>query len=118
MCFAPETTYLRLTEVEQTAYAIKWAIVSLMFVFFLVFFVGGYFHAQRRIKKGLPPLRYHRWFLPRRQRMIYMNGGNGSVPQNQFSFYNQAYPMQPGRDMYGAPPPGKRTKYESTGPRG
>lgn len=45
---------------RQTAAAIKWSIVGAIFVLFLVLFVGGYWHAQRRMKKGLPPLAYHR----------------------------------------------------------
>jgi len=48
-----------LTE-TQTAYIIKWVITAVVLVALLLFFVGGYFHARRRMKKGLPPLRYHR----------------------------------------------------------
>lgn len=44
----------------QTAVAIKWAFIGAVFLLFLLWFVGGYYHAQRRIKRGLPPLRYHR----------------------------------------------------------
>jgi hypothetical protein len=42
------------------AYAVKWGIIAGIFVFFLVFFLGGYLHAQRRMKRGLAPLGYHR----------------------------------------------------------
>jgi hypothetical protein len=45
---------------SPTAYAIKWGIIGGIFVFFLVFFFGGYFHARRRMKNGLAPLGYHR----------------------------------------------------------
>jgi len=34
--------------------------MALIFFLFLAWFVGGYYHAQRRMKKGLPPLAYHR----------------------------------------------------------
>lgn len=44
----------------QTAFIIKWVITALVILALVLFFVGGYFHAQRRMKKGLPPLRYHR----------------------------------------------------------
>lgn len=44
---------------STTAYAIKWAIVGSIFAFFILFFVGGYLHARRRMKKGLAPRRYH-----------------------------------------------------------
>ncbi|KAL8940251.1 MAG: hypothetical protein Q9216_002905 [Gyalolechia sp. 2 TL-2023] len=45
---------------SDTAEAIKWAIVAAIFLAILLFFAGGYFHAQRRMKKGQAPLRYHR----------------------------------------------------------
>jgi hypothetical protein len=44
----------------QTAYAVKWAIIAAIFLIFSLYFVGGYLHAQRRMKRGLPPLAYHR----------------------------------------------------------
>lgn len=44
----------------KEAYAIKFAILASIFVVFVAYFLGGYLHAQRRIKKGLPPLAYHR----------------------------------------------------------
>ena len=48
-----------LTDV-QTAFIIKWVITALILLALALFFIGGYLHAQRRMKKGLPPLRYHR----------------------------------------------------------
>lgn len=45
---------------EQTAIAIKWAFVGAIVLLFLLWFIGGYYHAQSRIRKGLPPLAYHR----------------------------------------------------------
>lgn len=48
----------------QTAYAIKWAVIAAILVAFLLYFVGGYFHARQRMKKGLPPLKYHRVCFP------------------------------------------------------
>ncbi|KAL9602157.1 MAG: hypothetical protein Q9219_002021 [cf. Caloplaca sp. 3 TL-2023] len=88
---------------SDTAEAIKWAIVAAIFFAIVLFFAGGYFHAQRRIKKGQAPLRYHRWFLPRSQRVRY-------TPQQQFTFYHHQqnpYEMQP----YAAPPPGMFSWY-------
>ncbi|KAK6398116.1 hypothetical protein LTR65_003196 [Meristemomyces frigidus] len=40
--------------------------MSLLFASVLLFFVGGYYHARRRLSKGLPPLPYHRWMVQRR----------------------------------------------------
>ena len=43
----------------QTAIAIKWAVIGAIILFVLLWFVGGYFHAQRRIRMGKRPLAYH-----------------------------------------------------------
>jgi len=103
---------------NPTAYAIKWAVIAAITVFFLVYMVGGYMHAQRRMKKGLPPLAYHRWIVSRQQKAAFAQ----QYPQyaNQFSFYRaqqdrvgpygtygyapngQAYQMG---GMYAPPPP-------------
>jgi heme/copper-type cytochrome/quinol oxidase subunit 2 len=44
----------------QKGVIIKWTIVSLIFAFFLAWFIGGYWHARRRMKAGKPLLAYHR----------------------------------------------------------
>jgi len=82
---------------SSQAYAVKWGIIGGIFVVFLALFLGGHWHAQRRIKKGLQPLPYHRWLLTRSQRARF-----ASPRQNNFSFYRQ----QDGYAMHGyAPPP-------------
>ncbi|KAI9813145.1 MAG: hypothetical protein M1827_004366 [Pycnora praestabilis] len=91
-----------------TAEAIKWAVVAAIVVLFLLVFVGGYYHAQRRIKKGLPPLAYHRWLLPQHQQANVEQRN----PQNQFSncrldgngYGMHAYPPPAYNPDY-APPP-------------
>jgi len=50
----------------QTGMAVRYSIVVILFGAILLYFVGGYFHAKRRVRKGLPPLRYHRWMVNRR----------------------------------------------------
>ncbi|EXJ78312.1 hypothetical protein A1O3_09473 [Capronia epimyces CBS 606.96] len=92
----------------STAYVIKWAVIAaILFACFLYFF-GGYLHARSRMRKGLPPLAYHRWLVPRRQRLAFAQ--QHPEHANQFSFYRnrqspygygQAYPMA----AYGPPPP-------------
>lgn len=82
---------------SDKAEIIKWAVAGGITLFFLLWFVGGYIHARRRVRKGLKPLLYHRFLLPYSQRAQF-------EPQNNFSFYrqeNQGYPM----DQYGPPPP-------------
>jgi len=39
---------------------IKWAILGSLFAFFMLWFIGGYIHAKRRLKAGKPLLGYHR----------------------------------------------------------
>jgi hypothetical protein len=45
---------------SPVAYAVKWAVIAGIFVLFFLFCLAGYLHAQRRMKKGLAPLAYHR----------------------------------------------------------
>ncbi|ORY00229.1 hypothetical protein BCR34DRAFT_115289 [Clohesyomyces aquaticus] len=80
---------------------IKWCILTGIFLFFITWFVGGYVHAKRRMRKGLPLLSYHRWLVPYNERRRY-----GQVPQNHFSFYapNQPYGQRPD-GTYPEPPP-------------
>jgi len=77
----------------ETAYIIKWAVLLSLFGIFFLWLIIGYWHAKRRIAKGLPPLAYHRWLAPRKNRPI----------QNSYAYYqpNGAYGMQP----YPEPPP-------------
>lgn len=82
---------------SDKAEIIKWAVAGGITLFFLLWFVGGYIHARRRVKKGLKPLLYHRFLVPYNQRAQF-------EPQNNFSFYrqeNQGYQL----DQYGPPPP-------------
>ena len=39
--------------------AIRWAVLTGIILLFVVWLVGGYFHAQRRIRNGKRPLAYH-----------------------------------------------------------
>lgn len=87
---------------QQTAFIIKWVVTAVIVIGLLAFFLGGYFHAQRRMKKGLPPLRYHRWMISRRQREQWF------PQQNQRVYYhNAAYGHGPAMPLnnYGPAPP-------------
>lgn len=37
---------------SDTAEAIKWAVIAAIFLAVLLFFLGGYLHAKRRIRRG------------------------------------------------------------------
>ena len=45
---------------RQKGLIIKWAILGSLFAFFMLWFIGGYIHAKRRLKAGKPLLAYHR----------------------------------------------------------
>lgn len=48
------------TSYDPTADAIKWAVVGAVLLILLLWLVGGYYHAQRRMRRGQAPLAYHR----------------------------------------------------------
>ena len=73
--------------------AVRYSIVAILFAALLASFVGGYYHAQSRVRKGLPPLAYHRWMV---RRSYYY------PPQQQQQY---AYPQQNSYGMEGYPPP-------------
>lgn len=45
---------------SPTAYIVKWVITILILAAIFGYFGLGYWHAHRRMKKGLHPLRYHK----------------------------------------------------------
>ncbi|KAH6669441.1 hypothetical protein B0J14DRAFT_517698 [Halenospora varia] len=67
---------------------VRWSIFFGIFFLFLAYMIIGYWHAKRRINKGLKPLGYHRWLLNRQQRARY-----DPAYQNPSVYYNQ-YDMQ------------------------
>lgn len=88
---------------SDTAIILKWAILAGIVILFLVFFVGSYLHARRRMRKGNPPLPYHRWLVPRAQRARFephlAHPDRHAFYQSHQSPYGQAYTMYP------VPPP-------------
>ncbi|KAL7266353.1 hypothetical protein RUND412_011101 [Rhizina undulata] len=98
---------------SDEARAIKYGIfLGILLLGFLVIF-GMWWHANRRIKKGLPPLRYHRWLVPLEQRMQFEPHLR---PEQNFSFYQQqpgapqysTYPLHP---LHIMPPPAYNPNY-------
>lgn len=98
----------------QTAYIIKWSVIAVLVFACMAFFLGSYLHARRRMAKGQPPLRYHRWLVPRRSRYAFAQAHPEHA--HHFSFYRNTrqpgqYGYAPGQAYqmghYAAPPPGK-----------
>ncbi|KAK7725953.1 hypothetical protein SLS57_003542 [Botryosphaeria dothidea] len=87
---------------------IKYVIFAVFMGIFLLWFIGGYIHAQRRMKKGLAPLAYHKWLVPRYQRARFEPQMQGVVyyqyhggPQQYYAPGQNGHAMQP----YPEPPP-------------
>ncbi|KAL9130507.1 MAG: hypothetical protein Q9217_001327 [Psora testacea] len=84
---------------SPTATAVKWSLIGALLLLVLIWLIGGYYHARRRVKKGQTPLPYHRFLLPRHQRVRH-------APQPPFTFYQQGY-SEGGYPIHAYPPPGK-----------
>lgn len=103
----------------QTGQIVRWSIFFGIFFLFVAYMAIGYWHAKRRINKGLRPLAYHRvrhayplaqyrlvtiandaqWLLNRQQRARYdPNYQNPSV------YYN-TYPQGQQYGLQNMPPP-------------
>ncbi|GAB7347407.1 hypothetical protein MBLNU459_g4333t1 [Dothideomycetes sp. NU459] len=84
-----------------TGMGVRYAIVALVFAGLVVLLFLSYLHAQRRLRRGLAPLGYHRWLVSRRQYNPY-------PPQNNYQHYNnptqQGYPMNGYYNPQAAPP--------------
>lgn len=73
----------------------RYGVLAAIFVVVTGFLLISYLHAQRRIKKGLPPLRYHRWIVASRR-----------TPYNAPQYYGGGPPGQAyGMQTWQPPPP-------------
>ncbi|KAF2224948.1 hypothetical protein BDZ85DRAFT_233229 [Elsinoe ampelina] len=84
--------------------AVRYAVVVIFFLFIIGFLTFSYLHAQRRLRKGLPPLGYHRWLVSRRHHPRY-NYENQNAYYQGTNYGGQAYGMQ----NYQPPPPAYNT---------
>ncbi|KAF2146979.1 uncharacterized protein K452DRAFT_294497 [Aplosporella prunicola CBS 121167] len=91
----------------KTGYAIKYAIFGTICLLFLAWFIGGTFHARRRMKQNLPPLAYHRWLFPREYRARFEPRlqAEYAVYQIQTPYGYQPWPGAAGYYGQGYPPP-------------
>jgi len=76
---------------------VKWILLVAFFAVFFGWFVGGYIHAKRRLRRGLPLLPYHRFLVSYSERRRY---GQAAPPQNHFTFYQTQNPYQPNATAY------------------
>ncbi|EON64264.1 hypothetical protein W97_03495 [Coniosporium apollinis CBS 100218] len=85
---------------SPAGYTVKYVVFAAIVLFIIVWFVGGYYHAQRRMKKGLPPLAYHRFLVNRRQRAQF--DPTYQHPQHHYTVYplHRPYYMQQQQNGY------------------
>ncbi|KAI0126623.1 hypothetical protein BJ170DRAFT_413683 [Xylariales sp. AK1849] len=107
----------------KTGIIVKWSIFLGFLVIFTAYVLGGYMHAKRRIRKGLKPLGYHRWLLPRAElarvdpRYAYPQANYTNYAQGPGYYGMQAMPPPPVYDpnrppMYEGGPPMGATKLD------
>jgi len=87
--------------------AVRYTIIVVLFVSISAFLLGGYWHATRRMRKGLAPLPYHAWMVRRR---AYRPQQHHQQPQAYYQPYTmhgypQNSPPPPAYNPYSAPPP-------------
>ncbi|ATY59552.1 Chitin synthesis Congo red RCR [Cordyceps militaris] len=82
---------------STAGYAIRWSLFGLFVLIILLWVVGGYLHAKRLMKKGLPLKSYHSCFFPRQPR---------AAQAGWYRPYNpNPYGAQDGYNMNYVPPP-------------
>ncbi|KAI5780711.1 hypothetical protein DFH27DRAFT_617521 [Peziza echinospora] len=98
---------------------IRYGILLALVLFSVAFLIFAYQHANRRIKKGLPPMGYHRWLVSHRRTAQFEQ--DSSDPNNpnynnnnntQFTFYGAG--AGAGGDahaLHAVPPPAYNPNY-------
>ncbi|KAI6251009.1 hypothetical protein HI914_00313 [Erysiphe necator] len=86
----------------KTGQIVRWSVFLGLFTLLTAYIVIGYFHAKRRMKKGLPLLAYHRWLVSREERAQF----DPSYSNPSTYYYQYAPPgAQNGYGMQPMPPP-------------
>lgn len=92
---------------SREGYIVKWTILAVIVLAFTLWIVGGYWHAKKRIQKGLRPLAYHRCFVSRNM-MAQVDPRYAYPPPNTYYYAppNGYYgAQQGGYPMQNMPPP-------------
>ncbi|KAL1835290.1 hypothetical protein VTK73DRAFT_5824 [Phialemonium thermophilum] len=85
----------------RTGIIVKWSLFLGLITLFCLYLFLGYMHAKSRIRKGLPPLAYHRWLVSRAE--LARVDPRYAYPQPAGYSTYRPYPEQYG--MYAMPPP-------------
>ncbi|KAL2161427.1 hypothetical protein VTH06DRAFT_7988 [Thermothelomyces fergusii] len=95
----------------RTGIIVKWSLFLGLIALTILYFLVAYIHLKQRIRKGLPPLRYHQ-FLVSRVTFFPADPRYGPPPPpNSYPYYDPAERYY--YDMYAMPPP----VYDPNAPR-
>jgi len=94
---------------SDQARAIKWGFFFGLITLLFLALIGMYYHAERRMKKGMAPLSYHRWLVPRSRRAQFEQ--HPQQPEDNFSFYQQQHQDNGIYGMHAVPPPAYNPHY-------
>ncbi|KAK1764884.1 hypothetical protein QBC33DRAFT_427744, partial [Phialemonium atrogriseum] len=86
---------------SKTGVIVKWSLFLGLIVIVTLYLLVGYMHAKRRIRKGLPPLGYHRFLVSRTE--LARVDPRYAFPQRPS--YGTYYPPSQYYGMHAMPPP-------------
>lgn len=90
----------------QAGIATRYAIIALLFGSVLLFFLYGYHHTQRRLRRGQEPSRLFRWMARRQQYYSPQPYGAYPQPPNHAAYQMENHaPPPPAYTHAGVPPP-------------
>ncbi|GAB1310993.1 hypothetical protein MFIFM68171_01203 [Madurella fahalii] len=95
----------------RTGTIVKWSLFFAIIVVFGLYLLIGYVHAQKRLSKGLAPLGYHRFLVPRST--LAQVDPRYRYPQSTSTTIHPYAPDSQYYDMHAMPPP----VYDPNAPR-
>ncbi|KAJ9132982.1 hypothetical protein NKR23_g11064 [Pleurostoma richardsiae] len=96
---------------SRTGVIVKWSVFLGLFTIIGLYLLIGYTHAKRRMRKGLPPLAYHRWLVSKAELARVDPRYAYPQPAGYSNYRPDYYGMQP--QPFAAPPP----VYDPNAPR-
>ncbi|KAK3372469.1 hypothetical protein B0H63DRAFT_297905 [Podospora didyma] len=106
----------------RTGVIVKWSLFLILTTAIGLYLLLGYLHAKKRIRKGLPPLAYHRWLVSRGD--LARVDPRYQYPQAAAYQYNGNLNNQQQYGMHSMPPPvydpnsARPPQYEGPPPEG
>ncbi|ROT43603.1 hypothetical protein SODALDRAFT_327809 [Sodiomyces alkalinus F11] len=98
---------------SREGYTVRWALFIGVVALIIAYLFGGYYHATRRIRKGLLPLRYHRWMI-KRTVLAQIDPRYAPAPRPNATYSYATYRPADAYGMGSMPPP---PVYDPSAPR-